>query len=85
MRDDTGAPTQPLHEPMRMGSCVVSFAPHHIDGVGPRVFVVFDDRTVHESLNLSADDARRLADHLKIAACEADSIARRRARTPVPK
>ncbi len=74
-----------MHDPVRFGSCTVSFAPHHIDGVGPRVFVVFDDRATHVPLNLSADDARRLADHLKIAACEADSIARRRARAAVSK
>ena len=74
-----------MHDPMQFGSCTVSFAPHHIDGVGPRVFIVFDDRATPISLNLSADDARLLADHLKIAACEADSIARRRTRAAVSK
>lgn len=68
---------QPLkREPLTLGSCSVDFVPHHIEGIGPRVFVIISDSPI----NLTADDARRLAEQLKIAACQAEALQKKAAR-----
>ena len=71
-------PAERAREPMQLGSCAVQFVPHYLPGVGARVFLIISDREIHKSINLSADDARRIADRLKIAACQAESYERRK-------
>ena len=65
---------------LHIGNVNITFRPHHIHGIGGRVFIVIDkpylDKCMHDALSLSADEARRLADSLKIAACQADSLTR---------
>jgi len=65
---------------LHVGNVNITFIPHHIHGIGGRVFIVIDkhplDKSLHNALSLSADDARRLADSIKIAACQADSLSR---------
>lgn len=65
------------HDSIQIGRCTVSFVPHHLPGVGPRVFLILDEPMLHEAIPMSTDDARRLAERLKLAACEAESKARR--------
>lgn len=64
-------------EPVRIGARSLTFVPHHIPGIGPRVFLVIDEPDIHEAFNIAASDARLLADRLKIAACEAEAMQRR--------
>jgi hypothetical protein len=78
---DVKTPLEQSREPMRLGHCAATFVPHCISGIGARVFMVIDTKGAHEIINLSADDARRIADRLKIAACEAEAIGRKRQRT----
>lgn len=68
------------HEPIQIGQSAVSFLPHYLPGIGPRVFLIIDEPSLHEALNLTTDDARRIADRLKLAACAAESMARRASR-----
>jgi hypothetical protein len=72
-------PTGRGHEPLHVGKRTFSFLPHHIHCVGPRMFLVIeDDRSaVHEAITLSPDEARRLAERLKIAACQAEAMERK--------
>lgn len=60
-------------EPLCLGSIELLFQPHHIDGIGALVFLVMDGPHNHLAMNFTADDARRFADRLKIAACQAES------------
>lgn len=62
---------------LTIGRCRFSFAPHAIDHIGARVFLTVDEPPLRMSINLSASDARLLADRLKIAACEAEALGRR--------
>lgn len=80
MLADIKTPLEQAREPMRLGRCMATFLPHSIAGIGARVFLVVDTGVVCESINLSADDARRLADRLKIAACEAEAMQRKQQR-----
>ena len=64
-------------EPVRIGNDMVTFFPHYLPGVGPRVFVILDNPRAHDPRNYSPDDARLFADRLKMAACEAEAIAKR--------
>lgn len=61
-------------EPVMIGNHPVTFTPHYLPGVGARVII--DDGGLGMS-NLSPDDARLYAAHLKIAAIEAETLARR--------
>lgn len=76
---DTTAP-----ESLSIGNATLVFHPHYIAGVGARVFVIVDTTRraslSHEALNMGADDARRFADRLKIAACQADGLAKKACR-----
>jgi hypothetical protein len=60
------------NEPLQIGSIKLHILPHYINGIDARVFLVVDE--AHIAMNFSADDARRFADRLKIAACQAESI-----------
>ena len=66
--------------PIRLGSCSITFKPHYLAGIGAQVFVISDKPSLHETLNLTADDARRFAERLKIAACQAEAMERRAVR-----
>jgi hypothetical protein len=61
-------------EPVMIGNHLVVFTPHYLPGVGPRVMVV---DSCPGPRNLSADDARLFASHYKLAADEAEAIAKR--------
>lgn len=65
------------NQALQLGALGLQFRPHHISGIGARVFVIIDEPRMHEALNLSADDARLFADRLKIAACQAEAIGRK--------
>lgn len=69
-----------IHESqiLRLGSDTIQFIPHVLPGTGPLVFIIIDQADQHIVLNKSPDDARRFAERLKIAACQADSKARRK-------
>lgn len=59
---------------VRIGHHFVQFTPHYVPGVGPRVIVV--DYCLGPR-NLTTDDAHLYAAHIKIAADEAEAMARR--------
>lgn len=61
-------------EPVIICNYPVTFTPFYLPGVGPRVIVA---DTCPGPRNLTPDDARLYATHYKIAADEAESIARR--------
>ncbi len=65
------------HEPLHVGHCTLSLLPHHLHTVGPRVFLVVETPSLHEPVNLTPDQARLLADRLKMAACEAETKTKR--------
>ena len=61
----------------RLGQATVTLVPHHIEGIGPRLFLVIEESGVRYPLNLAPAEARELADYLKIAACQAEALERR--------
>jgi hypothetical protein len=63
-----------VHEPVMIGNHLVTFTPHYLPGVGPRVIVA---DTCPGPRNLSPEDARLFASHYQIAAAEAETLARR--------
>lgn len=65
------------NQPVQLGSVQATLGPHHLAGVGALVFLVLDEPGTHCLFNLTAERARLLADALKIAACQAEAIARR--------
>jgi len=67
-------------KPMYIGARSLTFVPHYVPNIGPRVFLIIDEMDLHEAFNLTIADARLLADRLKIAACEAEAISKRRER-----
>lgn len=69
---------QSEHQVLRLGNIAITFIPHVLPGPMPRIFVVVDDAPQHAAINLSPDDARRFAERLKIAACQAEGKARRK-------
>lgn len=64
-------------EPVTIGGHPVLFTPHYLPGVGARVMVSDSCKGIS---NLSPDDARLYAAHLKIAADEAEVMERRELR-----
>ena len=56
-----------------LGTTPVTFTPHYLLGVGPRVFIDVPEPV----MNLSAEDLRLLGNTVKLAACEAEALARR--------
>jgi hypothetical protein len=65
-----------IEQALQLDSVRVLFKPHHLDAIGPRVFVVIDEPHIHTGMNLTADHARRLAERLIIAACQAEALER---------
>lgn len=63
-------------EVLQFGCVDAVLMPHYVATVGPRVFVTLHNKTEHFAINLTPDDARKLANFLKIAACEAESRSR---------
>jgi hypothetical protein len=60
--------------PISLGNTDVRLTPHYLPGIGTRVLVTLDSPMMHAATNLSADQARALADYLKIAACKAEAM-----------
>lgn len=60
-----------------LGVANFTTVPHHIEGIGPRLFLIFDERGSHYNLNLHPRCARRAAMCLNAAANEAEALERR--------
>ena len=60
----------------RLGTVNFTTVPHHIEKIGPRVFLVFDEHGTRYSLNLTPANARMLAMCLTTATCEAEALER---------
>lgn len=60
-----------------LGVANFTTVPHHIEGIGPRLFLIFDERGSHYNLNLHPRCARRAAMCLNTAANEAEALERR--------
>ncbi len=56
-----------------LGTATVTFVPHYLPGVGPRVFVDLSEPL----LNLTPEQLRLFADAAKLASCEAEAIEHR--------
>lgn len=63
-----------IREPVMIANHPVTFTPHYLPGVGPRVIV---NDSCPGPRNLAPADARLYATHYKIAADEAESMERR--------
>jgi hypothetical protein len=61
-------------EPVMISNHLVVFTPHYLPNVGPRVLVI---DSCPGPRNLSPEDARLYASHYKMAADEAEAIAKR--------
>lgn len=73
----TRAHTSTVH----LGTATVTFTTHHVPGIGPRVSVRIEEpRAPAMVFNWSPDQLRAISMHAKIAACEAEAIARREQR-----
>ncbi len=75
--EQTEAPLGCGHEPLHAGRYTLSLLPHHLPTIGPRVFLVIERTDLHEAVHLTPDQARRLAERLKMAACEAETKTKR--------
>ena len=58
---------------LMLGTTSVTFVPHYLPGVGPRVFVDLSESI----LNLTPEQLRLFADAAKLASCEAEALERR--------
>lgn len=63
----------PSAEPLRLGTVTAELLPHRIESVGARLFLVLHEAHEDFVMNLTPEDARRLAMHLQLAACEAEA------------
>jgi hypothetical protein len=72
--------TRPVRRSLELGNRSVDFVPHHVEGIGPHLFLIIHDLKPDEPINLTPDSARRFADMLKIAACEAEALEKKAAR-----
>lgn len=61
----------------RLGTANFTTVPHHIEHIGARVFLVFEEHGTRYSLNLTPANARLLAMCLTTAACEAEALERK--------
>ena len=61
----------------RLGTVNFTTCPHHIEGIGPRVFLVFEEHGARYSLNLTTANARLVATCLTVGACEAEAMERK--------
>lgn len=73
--DTDEAANRALHT-HRIGTANFTTAPHHIEKIGPRVLLSFEERGARYILNLTPVDARKLAMCLTTGACEAEAIER---------
>lgn len=60
-----------------LGTANFTTVPHHIGGIGPRLFLIFDERGSRYNLNLHPRCARRAAMCLNAAACDAELLEQR--------
>lgn len=60
----------------RLGTVNFTTVPHHIERIGARVFLVFEEHGTSYRLNLTPADARKLAMCLTTGACEAEALER---------
>lgn len=70
---------QPAPEPipMPLGGLLCTLVPHHIDGVGARVFLVLDSADGHLIENITLADLRAFETRLKLAILEAEALERK--------
>jgi len=61
----------------RLGTVNFTTTPHHIERIGPRVFLVFEEHGTKYSLNLTTANARLVATCLTVGACEAEAMERK--------
>lgn len=61
----------------RLGTANFTTNPHHIENIGPRVLLTFQERGARYILNLTPADARKLAMCLTTGACEAEALERK--------
>lgn len=71
--------------PFMVGDTKIELVPHYIPGVGAQLFLIMHQDEKEIVKNITAADARLLANHLTIGACEADSLGRRANRKPSEK
>ena len=72
--DDPSARALRTH---RLGTVNFTTTPHHIERIGPRVFLVFEEHGTKYSLNLTTANARLLANCITVGACEAEALERK--------
>ena len=72
--DDPSARALRTH---RLGTVNFTTTPHHIEHIGPRVFLVFEEHGARYSLNLTTANARLVATCLTVGACEAEALERK--------
>lgn len=60
-----------------LGTANFTTCPHHIEKIGPRVFLTFDEHGAKYILNLTPENARLLAMCLTTGACEAEGLERK--------
>lgn len=66
---------------IQIGTATWTFTTHHVPGIGPRVSMRIEEPPAPAAVyNLSPDQLRAISMHAKIAACEAEAIARREQR-----
>lgn len=66
--------------PFKFGNATAQLVPHYVPGVGARLFMILDGDVQHAVRNLTADDARALADYLKLGACQAEGMEQKQRR-----
>lgn len=63
---------------IQIGTAIWTFTTHHVPGIGPRVSMRIEEPPAPAAVyNLSPDQLRAISMHAKIAACEAEAIAKR--------
>lgn len=65
-------------QPLQVGDYSLTLHPHHIISIGARVLLIIRKGEDHHIDSISADDARRVAERLFIAACQAEAKGRRK-------
>ena len=82
MHTETKAPAAatPAQDAITIGTLTFTFAPHYIEGLGARMLVTINSiepAARARILSITSDDARTIADHLKLNACKAEALERR--------
>lgn len=59
---------------LKLGTMALKLTPHYVPTVGARIFMLLENGAFNSITNLTAPDARALADYLKLAACQAEAL-----------